>query len=60
VDGNGNDWLNPDEERETVIENSSKLLMGKRKMLEDYFSLAFDNQGRVVSLPMVLSKYKIG
>ena len=33
------------------------LLMDKREMIDEYFSLAIDEEGRVESLPMLLQRY---
>lgn len=37
-----------------MVENACQLLMDKRKMLQDYFSLIFDSEGRLISIPMLL------
>ncbi|OXA37201.1 DNA mismatch repair protein Mlh1 [Folsomia candida] len=51
------DGLTCDEQKETVVENACQLLMDKRKMLQDYFSLIFDSEGRLISIPMLLDNY---
>lgn len=43
--------------KEAIVENTSKLLMSKRAMLDDYFSLTFNKDGFVTSIPMLLSKH---
>jgi len=41
----------------SVVEKICALIMGKRRMLKDYFSLEIDDVGQLVSLPLLLNNY---
>lgn len=49
-------WLREGESKEAIANEVHNFLMSKKKMLEDYFSLAFDEKGRLISIPLLLGK----
>jgi hypothetical protein len=60
LENKADEWLNATEEQndlEKIAQDIYILLMGKRKMLDDYFSLTFDDEGRLTGLPMLLSMF---
>ena len=50
-------WAESDGEKEDLADGVVSLLVDKKDMLNDYFSLEIDDNGQILSIPMLLEGY---